>query len=185
MTIRDRILPTATLLAASLLSACASSASRTALEDYSRSFTPAQTQTIASAVEVTAPRIEAAEPDTVRVSGASDAREVRVRMLDPAGWGSVERLSAKADPAAQPQIPDATLESALGRGLVANRAEIRAGRSTITMRLFDVEVPDASQRAEWVDVTLDFAGFTAATLAAVMTAGPAGGAATVQRLSGD
>lgn len=184
-----RSLSPALALLALLPASCAShstGASSAALDAYSRSFAPAQVRPIANALEVTAPRMEQGPDQVVRLAGAEGAREVRVQMLEPKAWGEgVERLSARADPAAQAQLSDEALETALASGLIARSGELKAARTTLTLRLQDVEIPATGQSAQWVDVTLGFVRVSAATIAAVRTAGPAGGAATVQRLSGD
>jgi len=182
-----RIVRSAAVIAL-LLPACAQTApraSRAALDEYARAFAPREARAIANAVEVIATRIDPGAGDGVRLAGADGSREVHVRMLEPTDWNGVARLTARADPGSRARLPDATLEAALAGGLVADHAELRAGRATLTLRLTDVSVPGSERRAEWVDVRLHFVRVSAATRAAVAAAGPANGAASVTRLGGD
>jgi hypothetical protein len=168
-----------------LASGCAQTPSRPAraADDYAAAFAASAPGILAGAIELTAGRIDLDDAHHVSLGGHA-AYPVRARTLDPEQWDGVASLQARVAPGADAPS-GAALESALAQGVSAERAEIRAGRASLAVRLWGVAFAGVPGRAEWLDVTLRYEPATVATKAAVATAGPLNGAASVTRLSGD
>ena len=181
-----RIVLPALLLAATATTGCQSYTSFRAADDYARRFAPNRPTTLSASLELSAPRLDN-EPDgdlMLRSEGA--AREVRVRMLDPAGWDEVRVVSMDAPSASDPPPTPAQLETALRAGIVARSAEIDADGRMLLVRLTDAEMPGFVGPIAAATIALDYYGRPNATTAAIVSnqAFTTGGAAMI-RISGD